>query len=289
MELHNTDWVPTERFVYSNIINMNAEKISGRQPVVGISLKMYFNPTRSISYLKDFKDLREHLIAKNSEASIFIVPDFLALTDACKLLPPEAVAAQDCCAYDDEGAYTGEISAKHLAELGCGYVEVGHAERRALFHETDELVNQKVRACIRNGLTPLLCVGEKEQPTDSGLSMDDAIQFCVEQIVSATAGISEDSPIIVAYEPVWAIGKPKPAPISHTNAVCDGIRKYLDSVNRHTSARIIYGGSANPGLFSGLDTSAIDGMFVGRFGHQIQNFEIMVNDVNTAIIKGKTK
>ncbi|KAK9372151.1 Triosephosphate isomerase [Lipomyces chichibuensis] len=253
-----------------------------RTPLIGMSLKMYFTPARTQRYLSAFVP-----IARSANAigiTTFLIPDFLSVAASCAALVTTeeqryatGVGAQDCF-WEDSGAYTGEISPAHLWELGVGYVEIGHAERRRIFRESGDDVAKKAAAAAKRGLIPVVCIGEIE-PDES--QIDFAVQYCVQQIDEAVRCVPLDSQVVFAYEPVWAIGQHNPAPTEYINAVCAGLRLHLDSLGREKSARIIYGGSAGPGLFTELDIDAVDGMFIGRFGHEPTNFEIMVQEIAT--------
>ncbi|KAK9382779.1 Triosephosphate isomerase [Kockiozyma suomiensis] len=253
-----------------------------RTPIIGISLKMYFSPARTTSYISAFAPLAT--AASSLGVSTFVVPDFLSAPSCAAVLNATATpgtgstgaGAQDCF-WEEEGAYTGEVSPKHLAEFGIKYVELGHAERRRIFHETDDEVALKTAAATKNGVIPIICVGEIDRDESN---VPAAVEFVANQIRAAVKNVPLDSEIILAYEPVWAIGQPVPAPTSYINQVCAGLRSMLDQeLGREKTARIIYGGSAGPGLFTELDPEAVDGLFIGRFGHEPKNFEIMVNEI----------
>ncbi|KAK7202839.1 triosephosphate isomerase [Myxozyma melibiosi] len=260
-----------------------AETTPPRTPIIGISLKMYFSPSRTASYISSFAPIASAASALG--VSTFVIPDFLSAASCAHTLnsvstpnpsAPTGVGAQDCF-WEEEGAFTGEISPRHLAELGIRFVELGHAERRRIFSESDADVARKTAAAVKNSIIPVICVGEVDRDEDN---IPSAVAFVADQIRAAVADIPTDAQIILAYEPVWAIGQPVPAPTSYINAVCSGLRSVLDAeLGRKESARIIYGGSAGPGLFAELDPEAVDGLFIGRFGHDVKNFEIMVKEI----------
>jgi triosephosphate isomerase len=158
-----------------------------------------------------------------------------------------------------------------LATIGVKIVEVGHAEQRRIFGETDEIVAKKTAAIVRNMMIPLICVGE---PVSTSPEL--AALFCIDQIKKAVSGIKSSDEIVVAYEPIWAIGKEKPAEAAYVVEVVKGIKAYLDS--RSGASRIIYGGSAGPGLLSKLYPT-VDGLFLGRFGHAVSNVTAVVSEV----------
>nr|WP_321983729.1 triose-phosphate isomerase family protein [uncultured Lichenicoccus sp.] len=231
-----------------------------RAPLIGVSLKMYMGLARTRAWMADLAAMV--VAAPPASVELFVIPGFLSIADAVQALRGTGVAigAQDVF-WEDAGAYTGEVSAPMLAEAGCRYVEIGHAERRALFGETDADVALKVGASVRAGLVPVLCVGEIEEGEPEA-----AVAACALQIDAALDGIPPASEIVVAYEPVWAIGAPRPASAPHIRAVAHGLRRHLA---RSPNARLIYGGSAGPGLLGSLE-GAVDGLFLGRFAHDIE-------------------
>lgn len=229
---------------------------------VGVSLKMYFGHAKTLEWISEVA-----VVAAGSEAvtsgavEVFVIPDFVSLTDSGRALAGTAVAlgAQDLAA-EDSGAFTGEVSGAVLAEVGVSVVEVGHAERRRLFHEDDTIVAAKTAAALRNGLAPVLCIGEKEKGTTS-----EAVAECLRQLDDALAG-SVDGRVIVAYEPVWAIGAAEPAPVDYIRAVCSELKAAVAALDGRDGSIVIYGGSAGPGLLTQLGRD-VDGVFLGRFAH----------------------
>ena len=202
------------------------------------------------------------------------------------------IGAQDCF-WEDLGPYTGEVSPLSLEQIGVSIVELGHSERRSIFGETDFQTAKKAIAVCNHGMIPLVCVGEVTPPpppstTGSHAHEQDAIKKAVNecsiQVRPILDSIPTNAPVIFAYEPVWAIGKPVPASVAHIAAVVQGIRDVAVSVgkfkNRHGDVRVIYGGSAGPGLWSkgGLG-KAVDGMFLGRFAHDVDGVRQIVREV----------
>lgn len=229
---------------------------------IGVSTKMYLGYQESLRWLSEVRsevDARPALGA-GRDVRVFVIPSFPVLEQAGQILAGSSVllGAQNC-AWGD-GPLTGEVSPGMLAELGVSVVEIGHAERRALFGEEDGVVARKVRAAVDAGLTPLLCIGEPDR-----LDPAEAAEFCLRQIRSAAGTeVSLTSRLVLAYEPVWAIGAEKPAPPAYVNAVLELIRGGLDA-----PCPIVYGGSAGPGLLPQL--TAADGLFLGRFAHDAAN------------------
>lgn len=194
---------------------------------------------------------------------VAVCPPFVYLSDVAQTLDASAVVwgAQDCSAHE-QGAYTGEVSPRMLAELGCRYVIVGHSERRSLHAETDQFVADKAKAALAHGVTPIVCVGETLQQRQAGET-----ELVVKRQLSAvihTLGhcVSE---MVVAYEPVWAIGTGLTATPEQAQAVHAALRAQLHAATtRSSEMRILYGGSVKPDnapiLFAQPD---IDGGLIG--------------------------
>jgi triosephosphate isomerase len=242
---------------------------------VAVSLKMYFGVGRAKAYCSALASLAaRHPAIRSGATELVVMPSFLAIPAALEACGSTSlrVGAQDL-ASEDAGAFTGEVSGAELAELGVTHVEVGHAERRRLFGEDDSMVRAKTQAALRHGLVPLLCVGEAER-TDP----ESAAAVVVEQVGSA---IPDGTPqrVLVAYEPVWAIGAEHPAPPAYTGAVCRAVRVALG--DRLRDVGIIYGGSAGPGLVKALGDS-VDGLFLGRFAHDPSAVERVLDEISAA-------
>ncbi len=233
---------------------------------VGVSTKMYFGHQQTIDWLDRVAaelDARPGLAA--SGVVPFVIPSFPLIPAALDRLSSRGVSIGAQTVSWGEGALTGEVSAALLAEMGVSLVEIGHAERRRLCGETDAIVAQKVAAAQAVGLHSLLCVGELERGDP-----DAAVAFCFAQVEAA---IREDvgalPSLMVAYEPVWAIGSDRPADPDYVVAVITGLRTELARLADDVPP-IIYGGSAGPGLLRELP--AADGLFLGRFAHDPVRF-----------------
>lgn len=180
--------------------------------------------------------------------------------------------------WEEAGAYTGEVSVKMLAEIGCAYCIVGHSERRGLFGETNEDVNRKVKALVSGGILPIVCVGESLSVRDNGTTDE----FVCAQVRAAFAGLDavDLKGAVVAYEPIWAIGTGRTATPEQAQAVCAAIRATLaemfgDEFAQQT--RILYGGSMNPGNVEGLLAEAdIDGGLIGGASLKAASFMQLV-------------
>ncbi|SFS13729.1 triosephosphate isomerase [Microbacterium sp. cf046] len=230
--------------------------------LVGVSLKMYFGHREALEWFERVAGLvREHPAVSSGEVGFFVIPTYPQLLPAIAAFAgtPVRIGAQDV-ATEDSGPYTGEVSAVELAEIGVTVAEIGHAERRRLFGETDEVTAAKAAAALRNGITPVLCIGEAER-----LDAQDAAAATVAQLERDLIGAPTGA-VIVAYEPVWAIGAPAPAPGAHISEVTLALRAALNADPARSGSSVIYGGSAGPGLLTELGHT-VDGLFLGRFAH----------------------
>ncbi|WP_370942523.1 triose-phosphate isomerase [Amycolatopsis sp. cg5] len=203
-----------------------------------------------------------------AKVDVAVLPPFTdirsvqTLTDGDKLLL--TYGAQDISPHDS-GAYTGEVSGPMLAKLGCSYVTVGHSERREYHLESDELVNKKVKAALKHGIKPILCIGEKLEVREAG----EHISHTTTQLIEGLKGLKAEQvrDVVVAYEPVWAIGTGKVATPADAEEVCKAIRatlaeKYGDEVA--TAVRVLYGGSAKSNNIGDLVACEnVDGALVG--------------------------
>jgi triosephosphate isomerase len=212
--------------------------------------------------------LRELVEAKNPKFQVFIVPPFTVLRRACELLKgsPVKVGAQNMH-WEDGGAFTGEISPLMVRDCGAHLVELGHSERRAQFGETDFTVNQKVLAALKHGLNPLVCVGETASEKSFGVARESVVR----QVKIALRDVPEDrvGELILAYEPVWAIGESgTPAEPGYANSIQGFIRETVSELYGETPARqvpVLYGGSVNTeNAAPFVREPEIDGLFVGR-------------------------
>lgn len=243
--------------------------------IIGVSLKMYFGHQQTIDWCRRVSQIAAtHQATKLKKAQIFVLPSLPSIGLVSEYLKSSGIGygAQDMY-HEDKGAFTGEVGGEILRELGCDYVEIGHAERRKLFGETDEVISAKVAAAVRNGLTPVLCVGESEH-----VGAQEAAELCIKQIEKSGAATDDKIQMLVAYEPVWAIGATKPASKEHIIQVCERLTQFLDSSSTFSGSRVIYGGSAGPGLLTELD-GRVNGMFLGRFVHNPENLIKILDEV----------
>jgi len=239
-----------------------------RSITIGISTKMYLGYRESKVWLGAVAALATACgPVQTGQVKLFVAPTFPVLESTLELTrgTPVQVAAQNA-SDQDSGALTGEVSPVVLAEMGVELIELGHAERRRQFGEGDELIAAKVAAAQRNGLQPLLCVGENAR-----VAPREAARACLEQVRAANINPHGMEPVI-AYEPVWAIGAPQPADPDYVCAVADQLRQELG-----TETTLLYGGSAGPGLLPRLHPH-VDGLFLGRFAHDPRNIALILEE-----------
>jgi L-erythrulose 1-phosphate isomerase len=198
----------------------------------------------------------------------FVIPPATALSAVSEVLGPRShvlVGAQNAH-WEDAGAWTGEVSVPQVADAGAQVVEIGHSERREYFAETDETVNLKVRATLRHGLTPLVCVGETADVFTSGASVPHVIR----QVRAALHGVADVSAVLVAYEPIWAIGS------RGWSASPSDISDVLAALRTEWSGSIrglLFGGSVDRSNAQGiLGVDGVDGLFVGRAAWEVDGF-----------------
>lgn len=251
-----------------------------RSIFLGVSLKMYLDHAATLRWVDDvvaIADAQPSVV--RGRVRLAVLPTFVSIDAAAAATRDTriAVGAQDL-SWADQGAFTGEVSGRDLAGLGCRYVEVGHAERRRLFGEDDKIISGKLAAAARNGLTPILCVGEQDH-----LDAEKAAELCAEQVINSLAELESVLPeLIVAYEPVWAIGAERPADADHVRAVCRQLRSRLADDHRLDQVGVIYGGSAGPGLLSELG-DATDGLFLGRYAHDPKSLQQVIVEAGALV------
>jgi triosephosphate isomerase len=211
------------------------------------------------------------------KAEVVVVPPFTAIRSVQTLVDGDQLAigygAQDVSAHDG-GAYTGEISAAMLAKLGCSYVVVGHSERREYHQESDELVHAKAKAALDAGMTPIVCVGEPLPVRQEGRQ----VPYTLAQLDGSLAGFSTEQVggLVVAYEPVWAIGTGEVATPDDAQEVCAAIRERIREVHGDAAAdatRVLYGGSVKAANVGGImEKPDVDGCLVGGASLQADEF-----------------
>ncbi|PZE19319.1 triose-phosphate isomerase [Paenibacillus xerothermodurans] len=231
-----------------------------RKPIIAGNWKMFKTASEAAAFVNAVKG---HAEIEGVE-SVICAP-FTALPMLVSVKGTWLKVGAQNLHWEDNGAFTGEISGVMLKDLGVDYVIIGHSERRAYFGETDETVNKKVHAAFKHGLTPIVCVGEKLEERDAGQTK----QVCKEQTEAAFAGLSAEQAglVVIAYEPIWAIGTGKSSTAADANEVISYIRELIAGLYRKDVAdavRIQYGGSVKPNnIAEYMRESDIDGALVG--------------------------
>jgi triosephosphate isomerase len=253
--------------------------MSGRRPLISGNWKMHHTHLDAIQVVQK---LAFRLSDHDYEAvNVSVHPAFTALRSVQTVLQADKVpillGAQHCH-WEPKGAFTGEVSPTMLAKLDVQLVIVGHSERRELFGETDELVNTKVKAVLANGMTPIMCVGETIDEREAGGTEEKVVR----QVNQGLAGVKPDEvgEMVVAYEPIWAIGTGRTATADDAQAVCALIRatvaeRFGDEVA--SALRIQYGGSVKPANIAELMAQPdIDGALVGGASLEPDEFAAVV-------------
>jgi triosephosphate isomerase len=236
--------------------------MKGRRPLIAGNWKMFKTVPEAVSFVQELKKAA----AKFKNVEVAVCPPFTALVPvAAALRGTEIAAGAQDVHWEDKGAFTGEISPVMLKDAGCRYVIIGHSERRQFFGETSELVNRKIKAVLAHGLIPIMCVGEKLSEREAGITG----QVVREQTAAGLAGLTPEQAagLVIAYEPVWAIGTGKTATAEDAQQVIGYIREVVKDLSGGGAAgkvRIQYGGSVKPGNAAGLMAMPdIDGALVG--------------------------
>lgn len=269
--------------IYHQHRSENLQQIAMAAPtlpksLVGVNTKMFFDLPTTTAYISSVSKIAP---APDSSCGIFIIPSYPCLVAAHTLLEttPQVLLGAQNCHPEDSGAYTGEVSPLMLKQIGCSIVCLGHAERRrAPINEADDVVAKKAKAVVRNGMIPLVCIGEKAKSNIMSEGVGLAIRECSPQIMEVLRAVPGDAPIIFAYEPAWAIGAQEPASADHVLAVVKSLKSLVDTFDGKTEVRMLYGGSAKPGTWQTLK-AGLDGLFLGRFAHNVENFEKVIREV----------
>ncbi len=247
-----------------------------RRPVIAGNWKMYKTQAEARAYFAALVPLVQGCV----HCDIIVAPPFTAIAVSVDAVQgtPIAISAQDMHG-EPEGAYTGEVSAAMLVEAGCRAVIIAHSERRQHFGETDESANKKIKAALGVGLTPILCVGELLADREAGRT-EEVLERQFKGGVAALTG-AEFSRIILAYEPVWAIGTGRtatPEIAAHTHRFLRQVAAATFTPERAAGLRILYGGSVKPDNIKGLMAQVeIDGALVGGASLNPEAFASIVN------------
>ena len=245
-----------------------------RRLLIAGNWKMHKTIPEALDLVRELKELVKDV----NDRDILVCPPFTALYPVSRELEgSNIVLGGQNMYFEEQGAFTGEISPLMLKDAGCSYVILGHSERRHIFGETDELVNKKVLSAINHGLIPILCVGELLEERESGKTQE----VVEKQVREGLKGIDGDNEFVIAYEPVWAIGTGKTATPELAEEVHLFIRQVLSDMfgsEKANSVRILYGGSVKPENAAGLlNMENIDGALVGGASLKAESFAKIVN------------
>ena len=260
-----------------------------RTPLMAGNWKMNLNHVEAVGFVQKLAWTLEDKKHDAARCEVVVLPPFTDLRSVQTLVDGDRLklgyGAQDLSA-NDSGAYTGEISVGMLAKLGCRYVTVGHSERRFYHHEDDALVNLKARKAIAAGLAPIVCVGEGRDVRQSG----EHVPYVVAQVHAAFADVTAEqaASVVVAYEPVWAIGTGEVATPENAQEVCAAVRGvvadlYSDAVA--DTVRVLYGGSVKADNVAGImNQPDVDGALVGGASLKVDEFSALARfyDLPTA-------
>jgi triosephosphate isomerase len=250
---------------------------SSRTPLMAGNWKMNLNHLEAVHLVQKLALTLADKKHDFARAEVVVVPPFTDLRSVQTLVDGDRLqiryGAQDVSVHDD-GAYTGEISAAMLAKLGCSYVVVGHSERREYHHEDDALVNAKAHKALAAGMTPIVCVGEGLEIRKGGTH----VAHCLGQVDGSLAGFSAEqvAGLVVAYEPVWAIGTGEVATPEDAQEVCAAVRTNVRETHGDDAAdgvRVLYGGSVKASNVAGIMAKPdVDGALVGGASLQADEF-----------------
>lgn len=245
-----------------------------RTPIIAGNWKMNKNMEESIELIKDIK---KHKLEENVEKVVCVPFTDLNVVKG-ELEGTDIKLGAQNMHFEESGAYTGEISPTMLQEIGVEYVVLGHSERRQMFNETDETVNKKVEAAVKHGIKPIVCVGETLEQKEAGKEKE----IVKGQIEGALEGLSGEDikDLVVAYEPIWAIGTGKTASAEDAESMCGFIRSIINDLygDLSESLRIQYGGSVKPANVKELmEKTEIDGALVGGASLKAEDFVKLIN------------
>lgn len=248
-----------------------------RKIIIAGNWKMYKTIQEAIDLVNGVK--REFFDLDAEAIDVVVCPPFTALAETLEVISESNIklGAQNVH-WEEEGAFTGEVSCKMLKDAGCAYVIIGHSERRQFFHETNETVNKKIKAALKNKLLPIICVGETLAQRDSGKTFE----VLTDHVQNGLAGITAEDMenIIIAYEPVWAIGTGKTATPAQAQEVHKFIRGLLFKMygkDVSDGVRIQYGGSVKPdNIVELMKQPDLDGALVGGASLKIESFSDIV-------------
>jgi triosephosphate isomerase len=258
-----------------------------RKPIIAGNWKL----NKLTAEAKEFIEGLQKVVCNLDEKSlpeVVVAPVFTSLqtvSESLKGCDCIKLSAQNC-SWEDNGAFTGEVSVAMLADVGCQYIIIGHSERREYFSETNEMINKKAKAVLAKNIIPIICCGETLEQREAGIT-DSHIET---QIKAALEGISSDnvSISVIAYEPIWAIGTGKTCDSVEANRVIKMIRTVVEQVSGKQAAdavRILYGGSVKPDTIAEqMAQSDIDGALVGGASLTVDSFSKIVEGCMTVSV-----
>ena len=249
-----------------------------RKPIIAGNWKM----NKTLSEAKEFTlAVKDAIPSKDAVDSVIGSPSLFLAPMNCKRKGSELQLAAQNCFWENEGAYTGETSPAALADMGIEYVIIGHSERREYFHETDEEINKKAKAIFANGMTPILCCGETLETYEAGKTAE----WIEGQITAGLKDLSAEqvSSMVIAYEPIWAIGTGKSADANIADEICGVVRKTVEKLygsEVSEKVRIQYGGSVKPeNIAEYMAKENVDGALVGGASLQPDSFLALLSAV----------
>ena len=253
--------------------------VSSRTPLLAGNWKMNLDHLQAVAFVQKLHWTLKDAKHEDGSVEVAVFPPFTDLRTVQTLLDadkiPFALGAQDLSVHDS-GAYTGEVSGAFLAKLDARYVIIGHSERRQYHAESDEVVASKVQAALRHGLVPVICVGE----TSEDLEEFGASAVPVSQLTAALDGVKADAEIVVAYEPVWAIGSGQAATPQQAQEVCAKLREVVAAKLGEDAAartRLLYGGSVKAAnIASFMREPDVDGALVGGASLVVDEFAAII-------------
>ena len=237
--------------------------------------KMNKTPSEAIEFCKNAKEMELGKLARANRVDMGICVPYVDLQPVRKTLKHSLIVGAENCHYEDHGAFTGEISIPMLKDLDISWVIIGHSERRTYDNETSEKCNKKIHALLKNNMIPVYCCGESLETFESGRTQD----FVEDQILDGFKGVSKEDAVkvVVAYEPIWAIGTGKNASSEIAENMCKFIRSILRGLYGAKTAnliRILYGGSVKPNSVKEyLSQEDIDGALVGGASLDVESYK----------------
>jgi len=246
-----------------------------KKPIIVANWKMQLGVTESMQWCMHNK---QELAQLTQQATIVICPSFpMALVVGVEAVASGAfIGAQDCCAFE-KGAHTGQVAAHMLAQVGCKYCIVGHSERRLFYRESDEEIAYKAIQVLVNGMIPILCVGETKEQLEKQQTFQ-VLERQLQVLAQKIGHIKEEFALIIAYEPVWAIGSGQTPTVQEIEKIADWILAFCKTTMPSCLAKVLYGGSVDESVAQSLSQiQQLDGLLVGGASLDFQKFKNLVS------------